>query len=96
MNQGPLLKSPKGQEIMRGESAIVNAARTKTKHPPRHDNDRQIPRTPAEIYDLNRAVANKMHKHFSSKGIPVVPSLGASRYSLMFARYLMLWQIIRQ
>ncbi|KAF5389105.1 hypothetical protein D9757_004904 [Collybiopsis confluens] len=29
-----------------------------------------------EIYDLNRAVARKMSQVFSSKGIPVVPSLG--------------------
>ncbi|PPQ98547.1 hypothetical protein CVT24_004038 [Panaeolus cyanescens] len=42
----------------------------------RHDNDREIPRTPPEIYDLNRAVAAKMKKVFSSRGIPVVPSLG--------------------
>ncbi|KAF9485346.1 hypothetical protein BDN70DRAFT_871374 [Pholiota conissans] len=42
----------------------------------RHDNDRQIPRTPSEIYDLNRSIATKMHKLFSSRGIHVVPSLG--------------------
>ncbi|KAF8897542.1 endopolyphosphatase [Infundibulicybe gibba] len=42
----------------------------------RHDNDRNLPRTPAEIYDLNRAIAKKMEKIFTKKGIPVVPSLG--------------------
>ncbi|KAF7292470.1 RFX-type winged-helix domain-containing protein [Mycena chlorophos] len=42
----------------------------------RHDNDRKIPRTPAEIYDLNRHVADKMFSAFTSKGIPVIPSLG--------------------
>jgi len=43
----------------------------------RHDNDRNIPRTPAEIYDLNRAVASRMEKIFLHRGIPVIPSLGA-------------------
>ncbi|KAF9009052.1 Metallo-dependent phosphatase-like protein [Cyathus striatus] len=42
----------------------------------RHDNDRKIPRTPTEIYELNRAVANRMDYVFLRKGIPVVPSLG--------------------
>ncbi|KAL0579696.1 Endopolyphosphatase [Marasmius crinis-equi] len=42
----------------------------------RHDNDRKLPRTTFEIYDLNRAVAHKMKEVFSKKGIPVVPSLG--------------------
>ncbi|KAJ6599058.1 endopolyphosphatase [Mycena vulgaris] len=42
----------------------------------RHDNDRKLPRTPSEIYDLNRAVATKMASIFTSRGIPVVPSLG--------------------
>ncbi|KAJ7068283.1 hypothetical protein C8F01DRAFT_1117593 [Mycena amicta] len=42
----------------------------------RHDNDRKLPRTPSEIYDLNRAVAAKMASVFTSRGIPVVPSLG--------------------
>jgi len=42
----------------------------------RHDNDRKLPRTPSEIYDLNRAVAAKMRKVFSNRNIPVVPSLG--------------------
>lgn len=44
----------------------------------RHDNDRKLPRTPSEIYDLNRAVASRMKKIFHSKGIPVVPTLGTS------------------
>ncbi|KZT24494.1 Endopolyphosphatase [Neolentinus lepideus HHB14362 ss-1] len=42
----------------------------------RHDNDRKLPRTPDEIYHLNRVMANKMQEVFLSKGIPVVPSLG--------------------
>ncbi|KAK7061730.1 RFX-type winged-helix domain-containing protein [Favolaschia claudopus] len=42
----------------------------------RHDNDRKLPRTPVEIYDLNRAVAAKMNSVFTSRGIPVIPSLG--------------------
>ncbi|KAF8655288.1 hypothetical protein AX16_003187 [Volvariella volvacea WC 439] len=42
----------------------------------RHDNDRKLPRTPDEIYDLNRAVARRMDEIFLSRGIPVVPSLG--------------------
>ncbi|KZP17262.1 endopolyphosphatase [Athelia psychrophila] len=42
----------------------------------RHDEDNKIPRTPAEIYDTNRAVASKMKSIFSARGIPVVPSLG--------------------
>ncbi|KAF9057569.1 hypothetical protein BJ165DRAFT_1397817 [Panaeolus papilionaceus] len=41
-----------------------------------HDNDREIPRTPPEIYELNRAVTAKMKNVFTSRGIPVVPSLG--------------------
>lgn len=42
----------------------------------RHDNDRKLPRTLPEIYSLNRAVAAKMKSVFSSRGIPVIPSLG--------------------
>ncbi|GLB33819.1 putative calcineurin-like phosphoesterase [Lyophyllum shimeji] len=42
----------------------------------RHDNDPKLPRTPDEIYDLNRAVARRMKDVFLAKGIPVVPSLG--------------------
>ncbi|KAF7964355.1 hypothetical protein HWV62_9665, partial [Athelia sp. TMB] len=42
----------------------------------RHDEDHQIPRTTAEIFDTNRRVASKMHEIFSERGIPVVPSLG--------------------
>ena len=42
----------------------------------RHDNDREIPRTPDEIYDLNRAVVRRMTEVFTTRGIPVVPSLG--------------------
>ncbi|KAF5387835.1 hypothetical protein D9615_000419 [Tricholomella constricta] len=42
----------------------------------RHDSDPKLPRTPDEIYSLNRAVTSKMKEVFTSKGIPVVPSLG--------------------
>lgn len=42
----------------------------------RHDNDRKLPRTTKEIYELNRAVAKKMEQVFTSKGIPVIPSIG--------------------
>jgi endopolyphosphatase len=35
-----------------------------------------LPRTPGEIYDLNRAIASKMEHIFHKKGIPVVPSIG--------------------
>ncbi|THH11704.1 hypothetical protein EW145_g447 [Phellinidium pouzarii] len=42
----------------------------------RHDNDRELPRTPDEIYTLNRAMVQRMNEVFTSRGIPVVPSLG--------------------
>ncbi len=42
----------------------------------RHDNDRKLPRSTNEIYDLNRAVSRKMNEVFTSRGIPVIPSLG--------------------
>ncbi|KAI0650721.1 Metallo-dependent phosphatase-like protein [Trametes meyenii] len=42
----------------------------------RHDNDRRRPRTTAEIYELNHAMAKKMEHVFTRKGIPVVPSIG--------------------
>ena len=42
----------------------------------RHDNDHKLPRTPKEIYDLNKGMAAKMKEVFWNKGIPVVPSLG--------------------
>ncbi|KAF9534317.1 hypothetical protein CPB83DRAFT_866555 [Crepidotus variabilis] len=48
----------------------------------RHDDDRKLPRTPAEIYDLNRHVAAKMTKVFYNKGIPVVPSLAPGPNSI--------------
>ena len=41
-----------------------------------HDNDRKIPRTVKEIYDLNTMIAKEMENIFVRKGIPVVPSLG--------------------
>ncbi|CAK5264673.1 unnamed protein product [Mycena citricolor] len=47
-----------------------------TQRPLRHDNDRKLPRTPKEIYDLNRGVASKMTSIFTSRGIPVIPSIG--------------------
>lgn len=42
----------------------------------RHDNDRKLPRTTKEIYELNRAMARKMEDLFLSKGIPVIPTIG--------------------
>ncbi|KAJ3869568.1 Metallo-dependent phosphatase-like protein [Lentinula novae-zelandiae] len=42
----------------------------------RHENDRKIPRTTNEIYELNGSIANRMNEIFTTKGIPVVPSLG--------------------
>ncbi|KAI0068865.1 endopolyphosphatase [Artomyces pyxidatus] len=42
----------------------------------RHDNDRKLPRTLKEIYDLNHVIATKMEDVFLKKGVPVVPSLG--------------------
>jgi len=42
----------------------------------RHDEDHKIPRTPSEVFDLNRQVATRMEKIFLKKGIPVVPSIG--------------------
>jgi hypothetical protein len=44
--------------------------------PSRHDNDRKIPRTLKEIYDLNSMLATGMEDVFLKKGVPVVPSLG--------------------
>ncbi|KAI0003083.1 endopolyphosphatase [Russula compacta] len=41
----------------------------------RHDNDRKIPRTVKEIYDLNSMLAMEMENIFLKKGVPVVPSL---------------------
>ncbi|KAJ2931588.1 hypothetical protein H1R20_g5383, partial [Candolleomyces eurysporus] len=51
----------------------------------RHDNDHQIPRTPDEIFDLNRAVTAKMQHTFTRRGIPVVPSLGPNRITTEFS-----------
>ncbi|GJE84018.1 endopolyphosphatase [Phanerochaete sordida] len=42
----------------------------------RHDNDRKIPRTLKEIYALNRVMARRMEEIFTSRGIPVIPSIG--------------------
>ena len=41
-----------------------------------HDNDRKIPRTLKEIYDLNTMIAKEMENIFVRKGVPVIPSLG--------------------
>ncbi len=41
-----------------------------------HDNDRKIPRTRKEIYDLNGMIATEMENIFLKKGVPVIPSLG--------------------
>ncbi|KAI0320832.1 hypothetical protein OF83DRAFT_1162184 [Amylostereum chailletii] len=41
-----------------------------------HDNDRKLPRSLKEIYELNTAVATKMEDVFLKRGIPVVPSMG--------------------
>ena len=50
---------------------------------PRHDNDRKNPRTPKNIYDLNRVIAKRMEEIFLSRGIPVVPTIGGcSKYPL--------------
>ncbi|THV08536.1 hypothetical protein K435DRAFT_641814, partial [Dendrothele bispora CBS 962.96] len=64
----------------------------------KHDNDRKIPRTPSEIYDLNRAMTRRMEQIFTTKGIPVVPSLGnndvwrpnsiTSEYSSIWASFI--------
>ena len=43
---------------------------------PRHDNDRKNPRTPKNIYDLNRRMAVRMEQIFLSRGIPVIPTIG--------------------
>lgn len=48
--------------------------------PFRHEDDK-LPRTLDEIYDSNRAVVRKMQEVFSSKGIPVIPTLG--KYNLL-------------
>ena len=48
----------------------------------RHDIDGGHPRTPAEIYESNRMVAQRMEGIFQSRGVPVVPSLGDFRFSL--------------
>jgi len=42
----------------------------------RHDIDRKNPRTPKNIYELNRAMAKRMEEVFLSRGIPVVPTIG--------------------
>jgi len=41
----------------------------------RHDIDRQVPRTPKEIYELNRMMVSKMEDTFG-KDVVIVPSVG--------------------
>ena len=48
-----------------------------------HDNDHKIPRTLDEIFGLNNMLATAMEKIFLKKGIPVVPSLGEYKQSLL-------------
>lgn len=73
----------KGQETVQGEHGLLTQCECGgtmlTRCCNRHDNDRKIPRTPSEIYELNGAMADKMYKSFHRKGIPVVPSLGVLR-----------------
>ncbi|KAF6762120.1 endopolyphosphatase [Ephemerocybe angulata] len=62
----------------------------------RHDNDHQLPRTPDEIFDLNRAVTAKMESVFTHRGIPVVPSLGNNdiwRKCSSLASFLTIWDL---
>ncbi|KAI5124972.1 hypothetical protein M0805_007398 [Coniferiporia weirii] len=61
----------------------------------RHDNDPDIPRTLDEIYDLNRAMARRMNEVFTSRGIPVIPSLGnndVSRPNDILKEYASIWR----
>ncbi|KAJ9103657.1 hypothetical protein QFC19_004232 [Naganishia cerealis] len=44
----------------------------------RHDIDREIPRTPKEIYDLNRMMAGKMRETFG-EDVVIIPSIGKQR-----------------
>lgn len=50
----------------------------------RHDTDSEIPRTPAEIRDMNRDIARKMDAMFTPRGVTVVPSIGVSRLCCLF------------
>lgn len=65
----------------------------------RHDNDRKLPRTTKEIYDLNRVMADRMESVFLSKGVPVVPSIGALlsvilRQTLYLTVRFILWSFV--
>jgi hypothetical protein len=60
----------------------VNYAFLMSNHPPsieasftRHDIDREIPRTPKEIYELNRMMTGKMREAFG-EDVVIVPSIG--------------------
>lgn len=70
------LRFLKGPETMQGECGVYSAVVRFWCSGSRHDEDHKIPRTTAEIYDLNRAVAKKMVNVFLKKGIPVIPSIG--------------------
>lgn len=63
-----------------GDSAryarLVNSEKPNACMSRRHDNDRKIPRTLKEIYALNRVMAKRMEEIFTSRGIPVIPSIG--------------------
>lgn len=68
------MRRDRGQRTVMTPFSTFVSARLTNGHADSHDNDRKVPRTPAEIYDLNRHVAAKMKKIFHS--VPVVPSLG--------------------
>ncbi|KAG8966443.1 Endopolyphosphatase [Tulasnella sp. 419] len=42
----------------------------------RHDNDHLLPRSPDEIYELNRQTVARMDAIFVPRGVPVVPTMG--------------------
>jgi endopolyphosphatase len=46
-----------------------------SRKPDRHDIDREVPRTPKEIYELNRMMAGKMRETFG-ENVVIVPSIG--------------------
>lgn len=82
-----------GPEIVQGETTLLSSSPL---HKPfllfihRHDNDRKLPRTPAEIYDSNLRVAERMEDIFVRRGIPVVPSLGESYFCWVVCQSLIL------
>jgi hypothetical protein len=58
-----------------------------------HDNDRKIPRTLNEIYDLNNMLAMAMEDIFLNKGVPVVPSLGEFANIHLRGRLTQVWML---